>query len=541
MPNRDKCVLCGSKLRIRKDRPSPVVVYDDAIGTIPGSHYHKFCTNRACGCTQYYGYYTTGGPQSTSQVLFNPEWGSLPYFASSRETVFSMSALHRFESEILLGQMSFKQCADVYNHIHDHTQQPGQESSMKVLLLQRNQLDRRRLEDAYFQFSILRVCSWYPEQFQVEHLPLHGGTSKTLEATTSVYHGVFMEKYAKHRCEKSGCGDVVVIDGNMKNHRDVCLATHAGYTEYKGLPDAVRTGCPNTPSHKSRFCSLHKPAAPSQTTAPTPPSGVIIQKRVTRQGTLYEVAWLGKPVVDTTWESSSSLPDALIQEFETSQNSAVLESFSSGGQTVHTLSLQKRGDSCEPAAKRPRQDDSSSGFFVSTDTDLKCNTEKDRTRVNYRTAGILLGAWPCGTILMLGELFGAESKSQVYGFLHTFLKENAQSTADLRFICYDDGCHLKKYAANTKRVNQTPTATRLSSLNIVVDKMHFKGHIDPWCQENCNPYTFSELEKVDTEICEQIFSWMSKYARITQHMNRVHFLFFLLYLCDAHNRLCKRK
>ena len=32
-------------------------------------------------------------------------------------------------------------------------------------------------------------------------------------------------------------------------------------------------------------------------------------------------------------------------------------------------------------------------------------------------------------------------------------------------------------------------------------------------------------------------SWLSRYARITQHMNRQHFLFYILYLCDAHN--CK--
>ena len=43
--------------------------------------------------------------------------------------------------------------------------------------------------------------------------------------------------------------------------------------------------------------------------------------------------------------------------------------------------------------------------------------------------------------------------------------------------------------------------------------------------------------QVDTEVCEQVFSWMSKYARITQHMNRQHFLFYLLYLCDSRNRM----
>ena len=57
----------------------------------------------------------------------------------------------------------------------------------------------------------------------------------------------------------AGCGSVLVIDGNMKNHRAVCAASDAGYLQFDGLPGRVVTGCTNTPEQKSRFCSLHKP------------------------------------------------------------------------------------------------------------------------------------------------------------------------------------------------------------------------------------------------------------------------------------------
>ena len=40
--------------------------------------------------------------------------------------------------------------------------------------------------------------------------------------------------------------------------------------------------------------------------------------------------------------------------------------------------------------------------------------------------------------------------------------------------------------------------------------------------------------KVNTEICEQIFSWLSGYCHITKHMNREN-VFFILYICDLHN------
>ena len=41
--------------------------------------------------------------------------------------------------------------------------------------------------------------------------------------------------------------------------------------------------------------------------------------------------------------------------------------------------------------------------------------------------------------------------------------------------------------------------------------------------------------QVNTEVCEQTFSWLSKYSRITRHMNRERFLFYLLYLCYLRN------
>ena len=43
------------------------------------------------------------------------------------------------------------------------------------------------------------------------------------------------------------------------------------------------------------------------------------------------------------------------------------------------------------------------------------------------------------------------------------------------------------------------------------------------------------LQNVNTEVCKQVFSWLSKYAFITKHMNRWRFLFLILYILDNHN------
>ena len=50
---------------------------------------------------------------------------------------------------------------------------------------------------------------------------------------------------------------------------------------------------------------------------------------------------------------------------------------------------------------------------------------------NYNNYNILAGAWPCGTIALVAEIFGSESKSQVHGSPHTFVQENHAATSDL--------------------------------------------------------------------------------------------------------------
>jgi len=107
----NSCLACGSKLLLRKDRPSQVIVYHNIMGSLPGSHYYKYCKSRPFDFIQYYGYYTKGG---SSFVYFNPNW----YFLSSKETTFSMKLMEHFDAEIFIGELSFKQCADLYNYLH---------------------------------------------------------------------------------------------------------------------------------------------------------------------------------------------------------------------------------------------------------------------------------------------------------------------------------------------------------------------------------------------------------------------------------------
>ena len=94
---------------------------------------------------------------------------------------------------------------------------------------------------------------------------------------------------AGHKCDEAGCGSVIVLDGNMKNSRQICEATDAGFVEHDGLPGMVKTGCMNTPDQKSRFCAIDKPRQLISDDC----SGVIemiVSKKTTRSTTFYQAS-----------------------------------------------------------------------------------------------------------------------------------------------------------------------------------------------------------------------------------------------------------
>ena len=50
-----------------------------------------------------------------------------------------------------------------------------------------------------------------------------------------------------------------MLDGNMKNQRNIGAATEAGYIQYPHLPESIKTGCQLSPPSTSKYCTLHAP------------------------------------------------------------------------------------------------------------------------------------------------------------------------------------------------------------------------------------------------------------------------------------------
>lgn len=53
---------------------------------------------------------------------------TLPHFMSTCETAFTMDMLHCLDKEILVGQISYKQRADIYNDVHGYVKTEGMDN-----------------------------------------------------------------------------------------------------------------------------------------------------------------------------------------------------------------------------------------------------------------------------------------------------------------------------------------------------------------------------------------------------------------------------
>lgn len=115
----DKCMCCkcGGALALRSDRPSHLTIYSEALGTVTGTHYHKTCKYPGCKVVQYYGYTTSG---SKLGATYDSDWSDLTYFVSSQETAFETSFLKKMDADLLIGQLSYRQKADIYNYYNGY-------------------------------------------------------------------------------------------------------------------------------------------------------------------------------------------------------------------------------------------------------------------------------------------------------------------------------------------------------------------------------------------------------------------------------------
>ena len=463
-----------------------------------------------------------------------------------------------------------------------------------TLYTDRYSINRKILETAHFRYSLLRYCQRH--QHPISMLKFTNDIDETLKENIYLCKELFSKFSDNHLCSKKGCKDCVVFDGNQKNTRKRCAMKNVYQTHPKLNEDFImKIGCTETPIMGSTFCQLHndfsgrmdnitpistncnadidesnesensnpkkKKDTPEYYTIET----ILEFKKVSNRH-MYLIKWIGydKP----TWEPRENIPRSLIEKFnkfgvlkvETYiSSSATLngsqyvnilwkpledkDNFNSQSMWLPEIALNVNSQSFKVnISKRNLEKLESSSADMEYVKEQTCNTRKDRIKFYSRSAGVLLAAYPCQHIRLVEEIYNSESITQVYAILHDHVESSFQKGVydpDKLVIVYDDACHLKRFSM--KRPGMTETSTYLSSADIFCDRLHFSNHVDKWCATNCDPRQCYKLNEVNTEACEQIFSWLSRYSFMTRYMNRYRFLFFILDMCDIHNFMIEQR
>ncbi|XP_044170094.1 uncharacterized protein LOC122954120 [Acropora millepora] len=59
------------------------------------------------------------------------------------------------------------------------------------------------------------------------------------QAITGKFHNAFVQRWGDHTCNQPGCESVLVLDGNMKNTRQVCSCRDVGELKFAGMDGCV--------------------------------------------------------------------------------------------------------------------------------------------------------------------------------------------------------------------------------------------------------------------------------------------------------------
>ena len=75
--------------------------------------------------------------------------------------------------------------------------------------------------------------------------------------------------------------------------------------------------------------------------------------------------------------------------------------------------------------------------------------------------------------------------------------------------------HLKKYCVNPVQQKVTAVSSTLGKMDMVVDKLQFRNHVDLWCKGNCNRHDQDELREVSVcpSVCPPVYRYGLAFLR----------------------------
>ena len=117
---------------------------------------------------------------------------------------------------------------------------------------------------------------------------------------------------------------------------------------------------------------------------------------------------------------------------------------------------------------------------------------------------------------------------------------------DLVFM--DNACALEKFALNPKRKERTDVTRKMATFHYMLDIWHVHNHSQclalPDGARRLDPRHEANKEKasaVNTEACEQVFSFLDRITYVSMNMGPGHFAIVLYLIFDMENQKVLQK
>lgn len=363
---------------------------------------------KSCKLTIYPGY----SENHKEKIRFyDDDWKNYTIFFSTYCTAISIDFLNRFVALKQKCHTTFHGRTNAYNYQHNY------------LETDEKKMDHRRLTEAYFKFIFLL----FKERYNLP-LKLDGNIYEALQSEYNILYEAFHNKFALHVCQIEGCKTCLVVDGHMKAHRKLCKMK----------------GCFKDPILKSVYCDEHSYKEAHTVNTDNKQDLLhedeyhvekIIRKlwKKNKDEWMYEVKWKGYQ--DTTLEPKENLPRVLVELFEIYGDSSISTDidgyFEKGGIKYVKIKVQQSDLLQLPACAMEVNEDA---YFLPS-SEHACNTEKTKIskRFHHRTGGILVMGKPCGILVHVNEIFGAESITSVAEMIEKSLQ---MMSTDIKLIVY---------------------------------------------------------------------------------------------------------
>lgn len=313
-------------------------------------------------------------------------------------------------------------------------------------------------------------------------------------------------------CQKRGCDKITGFDGDWKIQFPHCMWDNS--TDYPTeITDFVPQVCPEQPEFRSAFCLPHGKAAKS------------LQRPVKLRDFI---------------KSCGSDPEKYSKEGKGNVQK-VLKTM------AHKIKVEQ-----QTVAEEQGTQELMKNKRLVTAKNVKMDIEEEKNpcreklgeciRLQGYSRGVFAACSGGGHIWSFDILYKSEGPTQVALLMLKYLQKKLKDVPQVEWhnyiICYDNMCNVCKLRLLQNDLPlPNPFQTVWKDVVKVIDGLHIKNHSkNKDCATLYNPDQIREtFPHANLMVCEQTFSWLSKFKKILNSMPKYKQLFMLHRLCKWRN------